>query len=93
MQETSIEAFRLVLPKIGKRQLLVLGTLNEPLTDAMISKVVKLPINCITNRRGEIFKKGLIDKISIGKCLVTNNRAIYWKINEKGIKVLNNNLE
>lgn len=90
MQQTSIEAFQKVLPKIGMRQRQVLEHLSwiNDATDAMIGASIKLPINCITNRRGEILKKGLIEKSRVDVCLCTGGTATYWKITEKGKDVI-----
>jgi len=90
IQPTSLEAFEKVLPKIGQRQEQVLEHLNwvKEATDAMIGASIKLPINCITPRRGELVKMNLVEKSKIDKCLCTKGTATYWKVTKKGKEVL-----
>lgn len=89
IEQNSLEAFEKVLPKIGERQSQILKELKWgiPLTDCMIGKSLHLPINCITNRRGELRKKGLITEVQVDKCKITGNRASYWGLTEKGKQV------
>ena len=83
MQETSIESYELIQPKIGKRQLLVYSaiiTLGSP-TDMEISKFLKRDDpNYVRPRRNELVKKGLV--VENGKRIdkFTNRKAIIWKI-------------
>lgn len=90
MQQTSIEAFQKILPKIGKRQELVLEHLSwiQDATDAMIGASIKLPINCVTPRRGELVKKKLVESSRISECLCTHGTANYWRITSKGREVM-----
>ncbi len=92
MERTSLEAFEKILPKIGDRQVLVLGFLHfsGESTDAMIAagNRERLPINCITPRRGELVKKGLVTESFKGICQATKGHATYWKITERGKDVL-----
>ena len=90
--QTSIMAFEKILPKIADRQTLILETLNliGEATDAMISASnrERLPINCITPRRNELVKKGLIQGAFKGICKVTKGYATFWMVTEKGKDVL-----
>jgi hypothetical protein len=90
IQQTSIEAFQKVMPKINFRQEMVLEHLYwvGEATDAMIGASIKLPINCITPRRGELVKKKLIEKSRVDICLCTHGTATYWKITQKGREVM-----
>lgn len=90
MTDTSLIAFEKILPKINERQHLVLEHLSwvEDATDAMIGKSINLPINCITPRRLELFKKGCVISTRKEICLVTGGTATYWQITEKGKQVI-----
>jgi len=90
IQQTSIEAFQKVLPKIGLRQEQVLEHLSwvGDATDAMIGASIKLPINCITPRRGELVKLKLVESSRVSECLCTHGTANYWKITNKGREVM-----
>jgi len=90
MQQTSLQAFEKVLPKIGERQLLVLEHLRwvGEATDAMICQSIKLPINCVTPRRNELVKKGCIICVRQGICPATGGTAKFWNITERGLDVV-----
>lgn len=87
----SLEAFERILPKVGERQAQILALMRDlhARTDAMISWDLRLPINCITNRRGELVKKGCIEQSHKDHCKVTGGKATYWKITQCGIEVNN----
>lgn len=96
IQQTSIQAFIEILPKIGDRQDQVLehlGWVGES-TDRMIAASLKLPINCITPRRNELVKMRLLRRSKVAFCESTKmqegkaRRAIYWELTELGEKVL-----
>ena len=95
-QQTSIEAFIEILPKIGDRQDQILEHLGwvGMATDRMIAASLKLPINCITGRRNELVKSGLLRKVKTDWCEATRmiegkrRRAIYWCTTELGNKVI-----
>lgn len=96
ISQTSIEAFIEVYPKIGERQTQVLRTLYllDEATNRMISENCKLPINCITGRVTELFRKGCVYVSKVDSCLAALQRdhvernAKYWKLTEKGYNVL-----
>ena len=96
ISQTSLEAFEEILPKIGDRQTQVLRSLyilNEA-SNRMLSENCKLPINCITGRVNELAKNGCIFNSKIAPCLATFQReqisrnVKYWKLTNKGLKVL-----
>ena len=96
VKQTSIEAFIEILPKIGDRQDQVLEHLRwvGMATDRMIAASLKLPINCITGRRNELVKSGLLKKSMVDFCQATKmvegkrRRANYWEVTELGRKVI-----
>jgi predicted transcriptional regulator len=82
MRETSLIAYDIVYSKISPRRKQVLECLeNGEMTNAMISKKLSLPINCITGRTNELVKMGLVVESYKDKCPITNNLAIFWRIN------------
>ena len=86
VEQTSLEAFERVYPRIGERQLQVLESLTfvEAATDAMIGKAINLPINCITPRRNELVKKECIVALKIDSCPITRGKATFWMITKLG---------
>ena len=63
LQETSLSVYRTeVQPKLGEKQAVVLAafTPRNGMTDAELQEVIGWPINCLTNRRGELVKKNLL---------------------------------
>ena len=95
-QQTSIEAFIEILPRIGDRQDQILEHLGwvGMATDRMIAASLKLPINCITGRRNELVKSGLLKRSKTDWCEATRmmegkrRRANYWEVTELGRKVI-----
>ncbi|KKL78904.1 hypothetical protein LCGC14_2020160 [marine sediment metagenome] len=96
VKQTSIEAFIEILPRIGDRQDQILEHLGwvGMATDRMIAASLKLPINCITGRRNELVKSGLLRKVKTDWCEATRmiegkrRRAIYWCTTDLGHKVI-----
>ncbi|MDX1902126.1 MAG: hypothetical protein SFW66_09040 [Gammaproteobacteria bacterium] len=65
IKDTSMQAWRNLNDSraISVRQAQVLAAIRNakfPVTDAEISKLVELPINCVTGRRGELVALGLV---------------------------------
>ncbi len=65
IQQTSLEAYNKIKPELGKKQQELLNLFKEKviLYDKEASKLLNLPINCVTARRNELEKMGLIRKI------------------------------
>lgn len=84
IQDTSLKAYESIESELGNRQLEVYKAFKklEYATNAMVSKYLNLPINCVTGRCLELRKKGLIIKSHTSRCPITKNTAIYWRINE-----------
>ena len=82
MRATSMESFAFILENLGERQTLVLKTIKklQPCSNLMISKELHLPINCVTGRRLELQKVGLVRKYDVRKCPYTKRNVIYWQI-------------
>jgi hypothetical protein len=79
VRDTSLSIFQSqVLPTLTKRQREVYETLAkypEGLTNAEIGHVMRLPINCITGRTGELRKKNLVEDAGVRQCRVTRENA------------------
>ncbi len=82
MRATSVQSFYYILTNIGERQMQVFNAIKEiqPCSNLMISKHLRLPINCVTGRRLELQKFGLVRKYSEEECEYTHRKVIYWKI-------------
>lgn len=77
IQQTSLEAYEGVQDGLGLRQFAVLNAilLLQPATDKEVSEYLGWPINCVTPRRGELYKLG---KIKV--CGTTEGRKrLLWK--------------
>ena len=82
MRVTSLEAFAYVLQTIGDRQMQVLKAIRkiEPCSNTMLSKELRLPINCITGRVKELRDYGIIVMDKTDVCQFTNKRVTYWRM-------------
>lgn len=82
-QQTSRAAYEELVKtgQIGKRQAQVLSTILEhpfPLTNAEISVLTNLPINCVTPRVKELREKGYVQAAFVKK--QNGRNALAWKI-------------
>ncbi len=82
VQQTSLLAFQEIKKDLGKRQKKVLAVLEQlkqlggSATDKQLSTYLHWPINCITPRRNELVKKGLI--VTKGTTLQDGRKAMLW---------------
>ena len=62
MRDTSLLAFDEVYGMLGPKQRDVLDCFNlgQPLCDLMLANMLGWPINCVTPRRGELVRMGLL---------------------------------
>lgn len=81
MQQTSIQAWESVRDSLGEKQMNVYKVLKylKQANDKMIAKQLNWPINCVTNRRGELVIKKLVGVSFVGPDLYTGRNTIYWK--------------
>lgn len=79
MQETSLEAYESIKAFLGKRQKQVFEFMHGKgaMTDREISDGMNIPINCITNRRGELVELKLV-KFAGYKTGSSGRRAMLW---------------
>ena len=81
MQQTSLFSYHtFIKPKLGEKQKEVYEALRlkESMTDQEIAISLSWPINCITGRRGELAKLGLVRKAGIK---MQNGRpATLWEV-------------
>lgn len=81
MRQTSILAYRsLTTDKLNERQQQVLEAIEEyfPVCDRQIAASIGLPINSVTPRRGELYKKRKITEAYVGVD-ITGRKVTYWK--------------
>lgn len=82
VRDTSLAAYREVEPTIGKKQALVLQTINKakrPVNNQEIASHLALPINTITPRTNELLS---IDKVELAFKAIypaTGRKVCYWK--------------
>jgi len=82
IQQTSLEAWEEVRYNLGEKQKLVYEALKflRTANDKMIAKRLNWPINCITNRRGELVRRRLVGVSFVGPDLFSGRNTIYWKV-------------
>ena len=81
-QQTSLQAYVNLIPRLGARRAAVYEVLKRcgAMTNAETSRLLGLPINCITGRTRELVKAGLVEKKITDTCSVTGNTAIRWGV-------------
>lgn len=80
IQQTTLDAYILLQPKLNKLQEKVYNALSiYDMTNLELSEHLNMPINCITPRVNELRKKGLIREKGY-KIQKTNRKAILWGI-------------
>lgn len=86
--QTSLMAYLDGLKTLGQKQQSVLKVVSRyvGICDQEIAKELGWPINTITNRRGELVEKGLIEEAYEGKYGPTNRTVKFWKIKERKLE-------
>jgi hypothetical protein len=83
--DTSLQIYRQIQPTLGTKRAQVLKVLRSAtqagfdMTDKELSRALHWEINCITGRRDELVKLGLVVLNQKRSCGVTGNRAKSWK--------------
>jgi len=82
IQNTSLEAFREVLPELGFRQSHIYRILKaiQPATNTQIASASNLPINSVTPRVFELRRMGLVVFDHTATCPITGRNAKFWRI-------------
>lgn len=86
--QTSLMAYLDGLKTLAPKQEMVLKVISRyvGICDQEIQKELGWPINTITNRRGELVDKGLIELAYEGKYEPTNKKVKFWKIKERKLE-------
>jgi len=80
MRQTSIDAYKSILDKLGAKQRLIYDAFCiTPLTNAEVADFLKLPINCVTGRTNELVEMGLVKYAGTKIHHGTHRRQIIWK--------------
>jgi len=83
MQQTSLEAYRELRPKVGERHAEVLRVLKHSpiaLTDTEIARELrKSDPNYIRPRRNELASQGIIMSVGKRECRVTGKTCLIWR--------------
>lgn len=83
VQDTSIQAYRSILPNIGEKQQLIYDTIRNmisPPTDAEMAKYLDVDTRVVAPRRNELMHLGSIIEVGKRKCTVTHKTAKIWKV-------------
>jgi len=80
MLSTSLEAYDSIKADLSRKRAEVLKVIedNEPVCNFQVAQILGWPINCVTGRRNELEKLGLIEKSHKGTS-PTGRSAYYWK--------------
>ena len=86
IRDTSLIAFQNILHTLSRRQAQVYFAFKDSpqdnLTDGELSRKLGWPINCVTPRRGELEKKGVLVDAGRRVCTVTGSLRHCWKLNK-----------
>lgn len=85
IRQTSIMAYLEMIDKINYRQYQIICGLRHfgSANNTMIARYLNLPINCVTPRVRELYKKGLILIDEYNICPYTHKKTIFWKLSER----------
>lgn len=84
--DTSLEIYRRIKPRLDTKRRQVYAVLKSAtvngfdMTDKELSRALHWEINCVTGRRDELVKAGLVVLSQKRRCGVTGNRAKAWKV-------------
>lgn len=83
MRQTSLLAYKTIEHKLGPKQKTVLEALEEiaPATDKQLAEHLGWPINTVTPRRGELYKKGKVIEAYVQRD-TSGRPATFWKPKE-----------
>jgi len=85
VQETSLEAYRTILPALGLKQAIIHKLLADAtrngfdMTNMEIAEALHWSINRVTPRVLELRRFGMVVLSQVRDCGVTENRAMAWK--------------
>jgi len=83
IQDTSLEAYKVLEPELGERQQQIYNVLKkfpDGRSNLSISRILGLPINCVTPRVKELRDMGLVVFSHYNKDRVTGRRCMCWRI-------------
>ena len=81
-RDTSIEAFSKMQPKLGKKQKLIYSFFKKygACTNLEISTWENIPINQVTPRTNELYKKGFLTLAQKRQCSISKRTAWSWRV-------------
>lgn len=84
-QQTSLSAYREILPQLGERQAQVYSIIkhNVGRTDLEIARKISRPINSVTPRRNELVKLGLVETMGVVTSPVTGRKVNSWRARQQ----------
>jgi len=82
IQDTSLEAYQILIPEIGERQQQIYNIIikHPNVSNLDISRIAKLPINSITPRTKELRDKGLVIQTGVKKDHITKRTMMCWSV-------------
>ena len=82
IQNTSLEAWRIIQPDLGSMQNMVYNLLKvyPDSSNHDISILLGKPINCVTPRMKELRDKGLVLHSGFKRDETTGKRVMVWKV-------------
>jgi len=86
VQQTSINAYKDIMPVLGDKQLEVLRMLKarQPATNSELARYLGWRINTVTPRVYELRQLELVEEAGKRSCDITGRRAMTWQLSGKG---------
>ena len=81
VRQTSLEAYSRIKKELGSRQQEIFDCFegNGSCTNLEVSKMIGVPINCVTPRTNELVKLGLVIEDEKRNCNVSGRKSISWR--------------
>ena len=82
IQDTSLEAYHSIEDELNSRQYQIWGMLKHyrSLSNLEISRILGIPINCVTPRVKELRNMGLVVFSHKKKDRITGRNVMVWKV-------------
>jgi len=82
IQDTSLEAYNVLLPELGKMQTMIYNVLKvyPNSSNHDLSEILEKPINSVTPRVKELRDKGLVICTSHKIDTITKRRVMCWSV-------------
>lgn len=82
VMDTSLDAWQNIKKELSSRQAQVLNTImkHPDHTNNELSKIMRIPLQSVTPRTGELLKLGKIKRVERRACSVTGGNSWTWRV-------------